>query len=105
MISTPRDIGREWRLFVAGDEIVSHSQYAIRGEKAVDADCPANVLQFGSSVLRDSNWRPAPLFTMDVCESEGELRLVELNGFSCSNLYQCELEPLVTAVAFAASWA
>jgi hypothetical protein len=34
---------------------------------------------------------------LDVCESDGRLWLVELNGFSCSWLYQCDLGAVVAA--------
>ena len=43
--------------------------------------------------------RPDPLFMMDVCESDGRLWLVELNGFSCSWLYACDLQAVVAAVS------
>jgi hypothetical protein len=32
---------------------------------------------------------------LDICETEGQLRLVELNGFSCSWLYACDLSAVV----------
>ncbi len=32
---------------------------------------------------------------IDVCEADGRLWLVELNGFSCSWLYQCNLAEVV----------
>jgi hypothetical protein len=32
---------------------------------------------------------------LDVCESDRQLWLVEINGFSCSWLYQCELAAVV----------
>jgi hypothetical protein len=50
-------------------------------------------------MLKDVRWRPDPVFMMDVCESEGQLWLVELNGFSCSWLYQCDLSGVVSEVS------
>lgn len=102
VISAPKRIGREWRLYVAQGEIVSQSQYGNNSQWAVSSECPDEVLAFGESVLRDTTWRPDPLFTMDICECEGRLRLVELNGFSCSNLYACDLGRIVTAASLAA---
>jgi hypothetical protein len=32
---------------------------------------------------------------LDVGESEGDFHIVELNSFSCSGLYECELAPVV----------
>jgi hypothetical protein len=36
---------------------------------------------------------------MDICESEGELFLLELNSFSCSALYQCDFTAVVAAAS------
>ena len=41
------------------------------------------------------SWRPDPIFMIDVCESDGRFWLVELNGYSCSWLYQCDLAEVV----------
>jgi hypothetical protein len=43
--------------------------------------------------------RPDDVFMLDVCESGGELRLVELNGFICSWLYACDLAAVVERVS------
>ena len=42
---------------------------------------------------------------MDVCESEEHLWLIELNGFSCSWLYQCDWPGVVSQVSEAAGGA
>lgn len=36
---------------------------------------------------------------MDVCESDGRLSLLELNSFSCSGLYECDLEAVIRAAS------
>jgi hypothetical protein len=46
-------------------------------------------------MLAEVRWRPDPIFMMDVCESGGRLWLVELNGFSTSWLYACDLAAVV----------
>jgi hypothetical protein len=48
-------------------------------------------------MLAEVRWRPDLIFMMDICESDGGLWLVELNGFSCSWLYACDLEAVVAA--------
>lgn len=95
VIAAPREIGREWRLVVAEDKVVAASQYAVGGSKCVEPGCPEVVRAFAVAMLAEVRWRPDPLFMMDVCESEGRLWLVELNGFSTSWLYQCDSEAVV----------
>jgi hypothetical protein len=99
VVAAPREIGREWRVVVAGDRVVAGSQYASEGGKCVAAGCPAEVRAFAEAMLTEVRWRPDPIFMMDVAESAGRLWLVELNGFSCSWLYACDLEAVVAAAA------
>jgi hypothetical protein len=95
MISTPREIGREWRLVVIGDDVIAASQYAEAAAKSIVPGCPGEVRDFAAVMLSAVSWRPDPIFMMDVCESRGRLWLVELNGFSSSWLYRCDLHEVV----------
>jgi ATP-grasp domain, R2K clade family 3 len=104
VITSPKTVEREWRLFVVNNEIVTHSQYARRGVSEMSPHCPDEVIAYGAAILQSVTWRPDPLFTMDVCESGGSLYLLELNGFSCSNLYECDLGRIVRSVALAEAY-
>jgi hypothetical protein len=99
VIAAPREIGREWRLVVLGDSVIAASLYAEDGTKSVQAGCPDEVREFVAGMLNAVSWRPDPIFMMDVCESEERLWLVELNGFSCSWLYQCDLPRVVMSAS------
>ncbi len=99
VVASPREIGREWRLVVSDDGVIAGSQYAVEGSKAVEPGCPAEVRAFAETMLGAVAWRPDPIFMLDICESNGELSLVELNGFSCSWLYACDPEAVVAAVS------
>lgn len=98
VIAAPQPIAREWRLVVVGDRVIAGSQYAVGGKRAIDEGCPAEVQAFSAAMLAEVRWRPDPVFMLDVCESAGQLWLVELNSFSGSWLYGCEL-PAVVAEA------
>ena len=98
LISHPQKIGREWRLYVAHDAIITFSQYAANGERELQFACPSDVLDFGNEILRQTSWRPDPIFSMDLCECNDQIRLLELNGFSCSNLYACDLDAIIETV-------
>jgi hypothetical protein len=95
VVAAPLEIGREWRLVVAGDRIVAGSQYSVEGSKCVEPGCPAEVKDFAVSMLTEVPWRPDPIFMLDIAESDGRLWLVELNGFSCSWLYACDVGAVV----------
>jgi hypothetical protein len=97
VVVAPRQIGREWRLVVAEGRVIGASQYAVEGTKCVEAGCPGEVRAFAESMLAEVRWRPDPIFMLDVCESDRRLWLVEINGFSCSWLYACDLRAVVAA--------
>jgi hypothetical protein len=99
VLAAPQPIAGEWRLVVVGDQVVAGSQYAVGGERAIAPGCPAEVRRFAESMLAEVRWRPDPAFMLDVCESAGRLRLVELNSFSGSWLYRCELPAVVSAAS------
>jgi ATP-grasp domain, R2K clade family 3 len=99
VVASPRPIDREWRLVVVGDRVIAGSQYAIGGERSIEAGCPAEVQSFAAAMLAEVRWRPDPVFMLDVCESAGRLWLVELNGFSTSWLYRCDLAVVVSEVS------
>lgn len=106
LVASPKKLGREWRLVVVKGKVVAASQY--RGAEGVEElpDCPGDVLQFASDVLRRVAWRPAPAFVMDVCESEGGLRVLELGSFGCSGHYAADVAEVVRAASelAAACW-
>ncbi len=102
LIAEPKAIGREWRVVVSGNEVIAGSQYAVAAVRNVEPGVPDEVLEYVRVVLSDVGWRPDDLFMLDVCESEGQFRLVELNSFSCSWLYACDLQRVVEAASHAA---
>ena len=95
VVAPPKEIGREWRLVIAGDEIVSASQYRDFGAISMEPECPIQVDEYVDDVLRRVTWRPDSLFVMDVCESEERLYVLELNSLSCSGFYECDAEAIV----------
>jgi hypothetical protein len=95
VVAAPRSIAREWRLVVAGDRVIAGSRYAESGARSIAPGYPEAVRDFAEAMLAEVRWRPDPIFMMDICESDGRLWLVELNGFSCSWLYQCDLAAVV----------
>lgn len=95
VVARPQEISREWRLVVTGDRVLAASRYADQGSKSLAPGCPAGVRTFAESMLAEVRWRPDPIFMLDIAESAGRFWLVELNGFSCSWLYACDVEAVV----------
>ena len=103
LIAQPQEIGREWRLVVANRRAIAASQYLDHGRSFVAAGCPSDVLHFANEALSKVAWRPDPLFVIDVGELDNGLHILELNSFSCSGWYQCDLSAIVAAACDCAS--
>ena len=99
VLAAPQPIGREWRLVVIDDKVVSGGQYAVNGSRAITTECPDEVRSFAESMLYTVRWRPDPAFMLDICESAGRLWLVELNSFSGSWLYRNDMSAVVQAAS------
>jgi len=83
--------------------VIAGSQYAEEGTKVLKPGIPAAVTTFVDAMLTEVRWTPDPVFMMDVGETDGQLWLIELNGFSCSWLYQCDLPAVVAQASRVAS--
>jgi len=99
VVAEPRPVGCEWRLIVADGVVITGGQYLDHGEIVTEPGCPANVHWFAADVLKQVSWRPDEIFMMDVCESNGELYVLELNGFSTSAIYPCDYRAVVSVAS------
>jgi hypothetical protein len=103
LVARPKKLFREWRLIVASSEIIAGSQNRNDREVAVVAGCPDEVLAFARTTLEQVEWRPDPMFVMDVCDWEDGLRLIELNSFGCSGHYLADVATVVERASMLAA--
>jgi hypothetical protein len=94
VISSSKKIEKEWRLVVANKKVITGSQYKINCELESSPDCPEEIIEFGNKIV-NMDWEPDPIYTIDVCSSNGKLYLLEINSFSCSGLYDCDIKKIV----------
>ena len=107
LVSGKRQIAKEWRFFVYKNQIITGSLYLV-GESRVDETIRGGYLEnYLSEVIKQVSWYPESVYTIDICESEGELYVLELGSFSCAGEYGCDLSAIVEFGAKAAweDWA
>lgn len=98
LAAKPAKIWREWRLVVCDKRVIAASQYQKQGLFETNPEVPVDVYRFGDMVAK--RWQPEQVYVMDVAEQEwGFLRLLELNSFSCSGLYECDMENVVREIS------
>lgn len=95
------NVTREWRYVVVERRVVAGSAY-LADRRTHEADALASgAWRFAAEVARAME-PPEAVYVLDVCEAEGELRLLEVNPFSGADLYSCERTDVVAAVSEAA---
>ncbi len=91
------NIGREWRYVVVDGAIVAGSAYDAVGREAIPSGAHEASWCFAADVAARIS-APEPVYVLDVCEREGELKVLELNPFSGADLYACDRRAVVVAV-------
>lgn len=102
VVAPVRNVGSEWRYVVVGRAVVAGSAYASDGRSALPDDPSGLPWAFASQVAEHLD-PPEDVYVMDVCEVDGQLRLLELNPFSGADLYACDGDAVVSAVTRAAT--
>lgn len=97
VFSSVKEIQREWRCVSCNHKIVGVSQYMQDGEIHINEGAPYPVEDLAFEISQ-SKWIPDGAFTIDIAESNGEFRLVEINSFSCADIYNCDWDPIVRSV-------
>jgi len=96
LVSTVKEIRRETRFFVLDGAIVSASQYALGGSVVVDALVDAGARKFAESMI--DRWQPQVAFVLDIAETADGYRIIEVNGYTTSGFYRCDVGAIASAL-------
>lgn len=98
IVAPVRKISREWRYVVANREVIAGCAYSALGRAVTSGDALGLPWRFASRIAQ-SMPPPDEVYVLDVCESDGDLHLLELNPFSGADLYECDAERIATVVS------
>ena len=101
IISSPKIIEKEWRCVVVNKKVITFSQYLENDEENYKREIDKEALELANKIAQEK-WQPDIAYTLDICKSDNEYLLLEVNSFSCSGLYMCDVEPIVKEVSKAA---
>ncbi len=98
VVSKPHKIDAEYRFFVDNKSVIAGSSYRINGKLNFNAMVDENAKSLAAKIVKE-NWEPDPLYAIDICSCYGQYFLMEINSFSCSGLYHCDVKPIVKAAS------
>ena len=102
LLAKSQQLAREWRFIVRRGQIVDGCQYAEHGQlqrfakgyPQAAADCALKAANL--------SWQPDPIYMLDVAQTsksngDPEYKVVEVNPFSASDFYDCDIPKVVAA--------
>jgi len=99
LVSSPKNIKREYRMFVVDDKVVAGSTYRRNRRSSISPDVPYEVYTFTRTVLAETTFRPDPAWVIDICEDEdGKLWVLEIGSISCCGIYGADAMAIVKAL-------
>lgn len=103
VLSTPKQLSKEYRLWILDGSVVSASQYRTNFRLDKDEGCPDAVRQFAEDVCRI--FTPVNFFVMDVATTpDGAMFIIECNCANAAGFYKGDklkiFEAMVKAYPF-----
>lgn len=93
LISSPKNIKKEWRLVCHNETIVTSSLYKENGKIKLVEGCSEKARIFAEKVLR--YYKNNTYFTLDLCEVDGTIHVLEVGGLSYAGLYHCNRSKII----------
>ena len=97
MLTPPRRILKEWRIWVVNEEVVTASLYKA-GTRVVYRDEIDDDARAFAKELVAANPNYACAYVMDICRTPDGLRLLETNCINAAGFYAANLAALVMAI-------
>jgi hypothetical protein len=102
LVTTPKRIRDEWRFVVANKQVVAGCQYKIEEQLDLQPRFEAAAHELAATIAAE-DYHPDPVWVMDICRTDdGRFHLLEIGGFSSSDLYACDKAAIASAVCQAA---
>ena len=96
VITPVSEVDMEWRFVIAGQETIASSAYEASDRTEAESNCPSEVISFVREIAK-ALIPPDPIYILDVCNSGGNIKLVEINPFSGADLYACDRKAIISA--------
>jgi len=93
-------IDMEWRFIICDRRVITGSTYKKENNQIIhlpystDREDDVRAFELAESIAK-VEWQPESIYSADIVQYRNGLCLMELNSFSCSGLYACDLKTVV----------
>lgn len=97
LLAPLRDIQQEVRCWVVGGKVITASRYKLGARVSYENyDNETFFVDFAQKMV--DLYQPAEAFVIDVCLSNDELKVVEINCINCAGFYNANMDKLMMAI-------
>lgn len=98
LVSSPKNIQKEFRFFIVDDEVITHSTYKNnnRSLHLEETYTDPDAIDFVKNMIKI--WTPADAFVLDVAMVDDEYKIIEINCINCSGFYRANVGKIVEAL-------
>jgi len=104
IVAKPQSVDKEWRFLIVDGKVVTGSQYREYGkdvqENVESSPSQGGIWNFAEYVTLSKDISKFDrAWTLDICESNGILHVLEIGGFSSAGLYKMDVAKIVSSVS------
>ena len=101
LVNTTQKLQGEFRFVISDGKIIAGSEYRWDGKLDIRRDWTPECEELAQRVA-SHEWQVDIAYTCDIALLDGDVKVIELNGFSSAGLYACDLDKVVKGVSAAA---
>ena len=96
-ISEPKEIDKEWRIFIVDNEIISACRYMVLGKlDECENDIPEEMIKFTED--RIGEYQIEDIYVMDIAQVGKDYKIIECNCFNGTGFYKHDIESVIKSV-------
>jgi len=96
VLTSPKNIDYEFRLFIINKDIISGSIYHKYGKLYKSDIIPKEIIEFGYKCIK--RYSPLDIYVLDVCIYKNNYYVVELNDINSSGFYKSNILEIINSV-------
>ncbi len=96
VISAPKRLGTEYRCVVVDGQVVAWSVYRKFGQAYMKREITEAALDSAKRAI--ALYQPAPVFMLDIAETDEGDKVIEYNTFNSAGLYRCDAGAVIDSV-------
>jgi len=96
-ISQVKNILAEWRFVIIDKKVITYSRYKLNDRLSISAkkiDILDGALQLATEIAEDE-WQISEAYVLDICQLVNSYKIIEVNCFNASGLYDCDAMNIV----------